>query len=96
MQIIGVGRVLLLGLGWMITTTADQNMIVGPPIGSPYQSRLRMVRPTLKPSDKRLPAMGFRPTPKLREMLEAASRESGKSLSWEIEMRLEKSFWIEE
>lgn len=49
-------------------------------------------RPALKPEDRRLPPMGFRPTLDLRGKLDQASAESGKSLSQEIESRLERSF----
>ena len=46
--------------------------------------------------DRRLSPMGFRPTAELRERLEAASQKSGKSLSWEIEWRLMRSFLIDD
>ena len=36
--------------------------------------------------------MGFRPTPKIREKLEEAAKENGRSMSQEVEHRLEQSF----
>ena len=52
----------------------------------------RMGRPPLPPDEKRLASMGFRPTPEIRARLEAAARTSNRSLSQEIESRLERSF----
>jgi hypothetical protein len=49
-------------------------------------------RPALPPEEKKRPSMGFRPTPDLRRRLEAATDASGRSLSQEIESRLERSF----
>ena len=40
--------------------------------------------------------MGFRPTPEIRAKLEAAAERNNRSLSQEIESRLEKSFTTEE
>ena len=53
-------------------------------------------RPHLKPEDRRLPSMAFRPTRDIRERLEKVSAESGKSLSFEIERRLERSFLMDD
>ena len=36
--------------------------------------------------------MGFRPTPEIREKLEEASKANGRSMSQEVEHRLERSF----
>lgn len=38
----------------------------------------------------------IRPTPELREQLEAAMRESGRTMAREIEYRLERSFWLQD
>ena len=53
-------------------------------------------RPPLPPGEKKLDAMGFRPTPEVRAKLEEAAKENGRSLSREIESRLEQSFSNEE
>ncbi len=53
-------------------------------------------RPALPPGKKRLSSTGFRPTPEIRAKLEAAARENGRSLSQEIESRLERSLGQEE
>ena len=49
-------------------------------------------RPPLPESRKKLASMGFRPTPEIRRCLEEAAKETGVSLSREIEFRLERSF----
>ena len=52
-------------------------------------------RPPLKPEERRLPSVAFRPTHDLRKMLEDAAANSGRSLSQEIDRRLERSFLID-
>ena len=52
----------------------------------------KMGRPPLPPGKRRGPSMGFRPTPEIREKLEAAARANGRSMSQEIEERLGQSF----
>lgn len=49
-------------------------------------------RPKLPARDRTLPTMGFRPTPKVRLLLEQASILNGRSMSKEIESRLESTF----
>ena len=49
-------------------------------------------RPALPNSEKKLPSMGFRPTLDIRQKLEDAAAASGRSMSQEIERRLERSF----
>ncbi len=49
-------------------------------------------RPPLPPEEKRRPSMGFRPTPQLRERIEAGSQISRQSLSQEIEAQLEQAY----
>ena len=56
----------------------------------------RTGRPPLPPDEKRRPPMGFRPTIEVRHKLEEAARQSGRSLSREVEDRLERSFLSEE
>ncbi len=58
-------------------------------------SKPRMGRPPLPPGTRRGASMGFRPTPEIREKLEEASKANGRSMSQEVEHRLERSF-IEE
>ena len=53
-------------------------------------------RPALKPEDRRLPSMAFRPTRDLRKTLEASAAKLGRSLSKEIEYRLERSFLMDD
>ena len=53
-------------------------------------------RPLLKSEDRRLPSMAFRPSRDLRARLEEAAHESGKSLSHEIELRLERTFLMDD
>ena len=55
----------------------------------------KMGRPPLPSSKKRLPSMGFRPTPEIRKRLAAAASSSDRSMSQEIESRLERSFLSE-
>lgn len=52
----------------------------------------KMGRPKISASEKRLPSMGFRPTPDLRQKLEEAAAKSGMSLTQVIEDRLRRSF----
>ena len=40
--------------------------------------------------------MGFRPTPEIRTKLEETSKANGRSMSQEVEARLERSFTIDE
>ncbi len=56
----------------------------------------KLGRPKLPPEKKRLSSTGFRPTPEVRAKLEAAARENNRSLSSEIESRLERSLGQEE
>src|SRR4051794_37885308 len=51
-----------------------------------------MPRTTRGPEGLKLGAIGFRTTREVREKLEKAARESGRSLSQEIEIRLAQSF----
>ena len=55
-------------------------------------SKPRMGRPPLPPGTRRGASMGFRPTPEIREKLEKASKANGRSMSQEVEHRLERSF----
>lgn len=59
---------------------------------SAKRSKRKMGRPPLRPEDRKLPSMGFRPTRELRGQLEDAAAISGKSKTQEIEFRLERSF----
>ena len=56
----------------------------------------KMGRPTLPKDQRRGASMGFRPTPEIRQRLEAAAQENGRSMSQEIEHRLERSFIMED
>ena len=60
------------------------------------QKPRKMGRPPLPPGEKKLPSMGFRPTPGLRASLEDAARRQGRSVSKEIESRLERSVQSDE
>ncbi len=57
-------------------------------------------RPPLPPGEKRRPSMGFRPTAEVRYKIVAGAEASGRSMSAEIEHRLEMSYreseWAEE
>ena len=53
-------------------------------------------RPTLMPEKKKLPPVGFRPTPGLKAFLDQAAEGNGRSVSKEIESRLERSFQSDE
>ena len=52
----------------------------------------KMGRPALPPGEKRGASMGFRPTPEIRGKLEEAAKANGRSMSQEVEHRLERSF----
>ncbi len=56
------------------------------------QSKPKMGRPPLPPDKRRGASMGFRPTPTIRAELEEAARANGRSMSHEVEARLERSF----
>ncbi len=56
------------------------------------QSKPKMGRPPLPPDKRRGASMGFRPTPTIRAELEKAARANGRSMSHEVEARLERSF----
>ncbi len=56
----------------------------------------KMGRPPLPPGERRRASMGFRPTPDIRRELEQAAFANGRSLSQEIEARLEISFAVEQ
>jgi len=58
--------------------------------------RSKMGRPPLPPGERRGASMGFRPTPEIRAKLEQAAHENGRSMSQEVEARLEASFLDEE
>ena len=53
-------------------------------------------RPALTPEKKKLPPVGFRPTPGLKAILDQAAEVNGRSLSKEIESRLERSVQSDE
>ena len=55
-------------------------------------SKPKMGRPPLPPGKRLGASMGFRPTPETRERLEKAAKANGRSMSQEIESRLERSF----
>lgn len=55
-------------------------------------TKARMGRPPLPPEKRRSASMGFRPTPSLRASLEAQAAVNQRSVSQEIEHRLERSF----
>ncbi len=52
----------------------------------------KMGRPPLAPGKRRGASMGFRPTPEVREKIEEAAKAKGRSMSQEVEHRLEQSF----
>lgn len=52
----------------------------------------KMGRPPLPPESRRLASMGFRPTPDLRKRLEVSASANHRSISQEIESRLEQTF----
>ena len=56
------------------------------------QSKTKMGRPPLSPGKRRGASMGFRPTPGIRGKLEEAAKANGRSMSQEVEHRLERSF----
>ena len=54
--------------------------------------RKKRGRPALPAAERKLSSMGFRPTPALRADLERAAEDNGRSVSQEIQSRLERSF----
>ena len=58
--------------------------------------RRKMGRPPLPASERRLPSTSFRPTPAIRRRLENAAKANQRSLSQEIQARLEGSFLEED
>lgn len=56
----------------------------------------RLGRPPLSPSKKRGHTMGFKPTPEINKQLRDAAAANDRSVSKEIEARLERSFSNEE
>lgn len=57
-------------------------------------------RPALSPGDRKLPSVGFRPTPGLKARLDQAAVANGRSVSKEIESQLELAYaretaWLE-
>ena len=83
------GRSLVQEVEYLVTR-ALQGKIENPEMG----------RPRLAPGKRRGASMGFRPTPAIREKLEKTATENGRSMSQEIETRLELSFardnWTQE
>ncbi len=59
-------------------------------------TRVKKGRPPLAPEKRRGASLGFRPTPEIRAKLEEAAAVADRSLSQEIESRLERSFEREE
>ena len=55
-----------------------------------------MGRPPLPPEKKRGQTMGFKPTPEIRRLLQEAAAANGRSVSKEIEVRLERSLLDQE
>jgi len=53
-------------------------------------------RPALPPDKGKRYAFGMRTTKELRDKIRLAAYLSGRSLTQEVEFRLEKSFWEEE
>jgi len=53
----------------------------------------RRGRPQRQASSKTLPTLSFRAAPETRALLEAAAAEAGRSLSAEIDRRLQQAFW---
>ena len=49
-------------------------------------------RPSLPPGERKLASLGFRPTPEIRSSLEAAAKKNCRSVSKEVEARLDRSF----
>ena len=54
--------------------------------------RTKRGRPRLPANEKKLPSLGFRASLETRKKLEAAVARSGRTLSQEVEFRLEQSF----
>lgn len=55
----------------------------------------RRGRPPSPPDEGKRHAFGFRTTKRIRDLIEQASRQSGRSAAQEIEIRIEKSFYDE-
>jgi hypothetical protein len=53
-------------------------------------------RPRVEPEDGERVPLSFRITPELKRLLDAAADASGRSQSQEAELRLEKSFWLDQ
>ena len=62
----------------------------------PETTKKRLGRPPLPPANKRGHTMGFKPTPDIRRRLQDAAAANDRSVSKEIETRLERSFADEE
>jgi predicted HicB family RNase H-like nuclease len=56
------------------------------------EKRKRLGRPTKPPTSGERTPLGLRVAPEIKRKLEAAAMESGRSLSQEAELRLERSF----
>ena len=63
---------------------------------SEKKNRPKMGRPPLPVSERKLASVAFRPTPDIRRRLEEAATESGRSMSQEIQSRLERSLLIDD
>ena len=55
-------------------------------------AKRKIGRPRLPPGKKREAPIGWRPTPNIRKNLKAAAEDKGRSVSQEIQSRLEESF----
>jgi len=55
-------------------------------------AKRKIGRPRLPPGKKREDPIGFRPTPDIRKNLKTAAKDNGRSVSQEIQSRLEESF----
>ena len=55
-------------------------------------AKSKMGRPPLAPGKRRGASMGFRPKPETRGNLEEAAKANGRSMSQEVEFRLDQSF----
>ena len=55
-----------------------------------------MGRPNKPPVEGERNMLGFRVTAELKGRLMAAAKASGRSVSQEAELRLERSFWIDD
>lgn len=59
-------------------------------------AKKRMGRPPLPPDKKRGQTVGFKPTPEVRQKLQEAAAANDRSVSKEIETRLERTFGDDE